>query len=268
MNVYPFIEAEKSGDGNVKKASELLEVSRSAYYQQRTDRRTDRRTVREQSDADLSEQIHQLHQKSRGRYGAPRIHAELARQGRRHGRKRVARLMRTAGLRGKAPKRWKKTTVPDPGAAVPVDLIRRDFGVDAAKINSRWCGDITYINTWQGWLYLATVIDITSRCVVGYAMADYLRTDLIADALTNAVAARNPDPGVVFHSDRGCQGGFSRSSQHLDHGGVEWDDEGSRRRRHRSGRGGSGPRIGRCDRRCAHPGAPSHRVLCNGSSGA
>ena len=201
MNVYPFVEAEKASDGNVKRACELLEVSRSAYYQQRTDQPT----VREQSDADLTEQIVELHEKSKGRYGAPRIHAELRRKGRRHGRKRVARLMRTVGLRGKAPKRWKKTTVPDPGAAVPVDLIRRDFSLDAAGINSRWCGDITYINTWEGWLYLATVIDIASRRVVGFAMADHLRTDLIADALTNAVATRNPDRGVVFHSDRGCQ---------------------------------------------------------------
>jgi transposase InsO family protein len=136
VNVYPFIEAEKAGNGNVKKACELLEVSRSAYYQQRTDQPT----ARERSDADLSEQIHQLHEKSKGRYGAPRIHAALRRTGRRHGRKRVARLMRTAGLRGRAPKRWKKTTVPDPGAAVPIDLIRRDFGVDATKINSRGCG--------------------------------------------------------------------------------------------------------------------------------
>ena len=201
MNVYRFVEAERVSDGNVKRACELLEVSRSAYYQQRTDQGT----VREQSDADLTEQIIELHEKSKGRYGAPRIHAELRRKGRRHGRKRVARLMRTAGLRGKTPKRWKKTTVPDPGAAVPVDLIRRDFSVDAANINSRWCGDITYINTWEGWLYLATFIDIASRRVVGFAMAEDLRTDLIADALTNAVATRNPDRGVVFHSDRGCQ---------------------------------------------------------------
>ena len=201
MNCYPFIEAEKVSDGNVKRACELLEVSRSAYYQQRTDQPTDR----EQSDAELTEHIIELHQTSKGRYGAPRIHAELRRKGRRHGRKRVARLMRAAGLRGKTPKRWKKTTVPDPGAAVPVDLIRRDFSLDAANINSRWCGDITYINTWEGWLYLATVIDIASRRVVGFAMADHLRTDLIADALTNAVATRNPDRGVVFHSDRGCQ---------------------------------------------------------------
>ena len=145
------------------------------------------------------------HKRSKGRYGAPRIHAELRRQGRRHSRKRVARLMRQAGLAGRAPKRWKKTTIPDPAAAARADAIRRDFTTDAARINQRWCGDITYLATWEGWLYLATVIDIASRRVVGFALADHLRTELVADALANAVAARDPEPGVIFHSDRGCQ---------------------------------------------------------------
>ena len=83
--------------------------------------------------------------------------------------------------------------------------MRRDFTANAAAVNSRWCGDITYVPTWEGWLYLATVIDIASRRVVGFAMADHLRTELVADALANAVAARNPNPGLIFHSDRGCQ---------------------------------------------------------------
>ncbi|WP_344294927.1 IS3 family transposase, partial [Actinopolymorpha rutila] len=201
MNVYPFIEAEKAGDHNVKRACELLEVSRAAYYAHRTSRVC----PRAREDAELTEQITQLHTASKGRYGAPRIHAELRRSGRRHGRKRVARLMRQAELAGRTPKRWKKTTIADPDAAIRADLIRRDFTADAASINSRWCGDITYVPTWQGWLYLATVIDISSRKVVGQAIADHLRTSLVADALTNAVAARDPDAGVVFHSDRGCQ---------------------------------------------------------------
>jgi transposase InsO family protein len=94
---------------------------------------------------------------------------------------------------------------PDPAAAVRTDRIRRDFTADASKLNARWCGDITYIATWEGWLYLATVIDIASRRVVGYALADHLRTELVSDALSNAVAARDPEPGVIFHSDRGCQ---------------------------------------------------------------
>jgi transposase InsO family protein len=109
-----------------------------------------------------------------------------------------------ADLCGRTPRRWKRTTIPDPAAAARADLVRRDFTVNAAAVNTRWCGDITYIPTWEGWLYLATVIDIASRRVVGFALAEHLRTELVTDALTNAVAARDPAPGV-FHSDRGCQ---------------------------------------------------------------
>ena len=171
MNVYPFIEAEKAGRRNVKRACELLKVSRAAFYAHRAGR-----SRRGQDDAQLTREIRAVHRESRGRYGAPRVHAELRRRGRRHGRKRVARLMRRAGLAGRAAKRWKKTTIPDPAAAARADRIRRDFTADAGRLNSRWCGDITYIRTWEGWLFLATVIDIASRRVVGYAMTDHLRT--------------------------------------------------------------------------------------------
>ena len=201
MSVYPFIEAERAQQRTVKRPCELLEVSRAAYYTHRAGTVS----ARQRTDAELTEYIHQAHKASKGRYGAPRIHAELRRRGHRHGRKRVARLMRAAGLRGRTPRRWKRTTIPDPAAAARADLIRGDFAVDAAAVNTRWCGDITYIPTWEGWLYLATVIDIASRRVVGFALAEHLRTDLVADALINAVAARDPAPGVVFHSDKGCQ---------------------------------------------------------------
>ena len=201
MSVYPFIEAEKQGRRNVKRACELLKVSRAAYYAARAGQPS----CRDRQDADLTVLIKAEHKRSKGRYGAPRIHAELRRQGRQHSRKRVARLMRRAGLAGRAPKRWRKTTIADPAAAARADAIRRDFTTDAAQVNQRWCGDITYIATWEGWLYLATVIDIASRRVVGFALADHLRTELVADALDNAVAARAPEPGVIFHSDRGCQ---------------------------------------------------------------
>jgi hypothetical protein len=220
VNVYPFIEAEKAQQRSVKRACELLEVSRAAYYAHRADVPSARQLV----DDELTEHIRQVHQASKGRYGAPRIHAELRRSGHRNARKRVARLMRTAGLCGRRPRRWRRTTIPDPAAAARADLIRRDFSVNAAAVNTRWCGDITYIPTWEGWLYLATVIDIASRRVVGFALAEHLRTELVADALTNAVAARDPAPEVVFHTDRGCQGGFSWSSQHLVDGGVDGDD--------------------------------------------
>ena len=201
MNVYPFIEAERAQQRNVKRACELLEVSRAAYYTHHASTPS----VRDRQDAELTEHIRQAHQAAKGRYGAPRIHAELRRRGHRHGRKRVARLMRAAGLCGRTPRRFKRTTVPDPAAAARADLIRRDFAVNAAAVNTRWCGDITYLPTWEGWLYLATVIDIASRRVVGFALAERLRTSLVADALTNAVAARDPVPGVIFHSDKGCQ---------------------------------------------------------------
>jgi putative transposase len=113
--------------------------------------------------------------------------------------------MRAAGLHGRTPRRFKHTTIADPAAAARADLVRRDFAVDAAAVNTRWCGDITSIPTWEGWLYLATVIDIASRRIVGFAMAEHLRAELACDALTNAIAARDPAPGVIFHADRGCQ---------------------------------------------------------------
>jgi len=228
VNVYPFIEAEKAQQRSVKRACELLQVSRAAYYAHRA---TTRR--RQVVDAQLTEHIRTAHQASKGRYGAPRINAQLRRAGHRHGRKRVARLMRAAGLHGRTPRRFTRTTIPDPAAAARVDLIRRDFTVNAAAVNTRWCGDITYIPTWEGWLYLATVIDIASRRVVGFALAEHLRTSLVADALINAVAARDPTAGVVFHADRGCQytsGDYGRLAGDLEvtlsHGrtGQCWDN--------------------------------------------
>jgi transposase InsO family protein len=201
MTVYPFIEAEKAAERNVSRACELLEVSRSAYYQQRSDEPS----AREREEAELTAAIVRLHEASDGVYGSPKIHDALKDENRHHGQKRVARIMREHGLCGKTPKRFRTTTVADPEAAARADLVKRDFSVDASKINTRWCGDITFIPTWEGWLYLATVIDIASRRVVGYAMADHMRTELVSDALSNALAARDPEPGVIFHSDRGCQ---------------------------------------------------------------
>jgi putative transposase len=201
VNLYPFIEAEKLQQRNVKRACELLEVSRAAYYTHRAGVPSARQVADEQ----LTEHIRRAHEMSKGRYGAPRIHAQLRRQGRRHGRKRVARLMHAAGLHGRTLRRFKRTTIPDPAATARADLVRRNFSVNASAVNTRWCGDITYILTGEGWLYLATVIDIASRRVVGFALAEHLRTELVADALINAIAARDPAPGVIFHADRGCQ---------------------------------------------------------------
>ena len=113
--------------------------------------------------------------------------------------------MRVAGLEGRCKKRWRKTTIQDPAAqAEALDLIRRHFG-PSEVLDARYVGDITYIATWEGWAYLATVIDLASRRVVGWALADHMRTDLISDALLNAFHSRRPPAGVIFHSDRGCQ---------------------------------------------------------------
>ena len=159
MNVYPFIEAEKSQQRNVKRACVLLKVSRSAFYADRNSGLSQR----ERDDAELTDAIVAVYDESDGTYGAPRVHAELADQGRRHGRKRIARLMRAAGRRGRAPKRWRTTTVPDPSAALPADLIGRDFATATATVNARWCGDITYIHTWEGWLYLIVTWNLAER---------------------------------------------------------------------------------------------------------
>ena len=201
MNVYPFIEAEKAQQRTLKRACELLEVSRAAYYAHRANTPS----ARQLADEELTERIRRAHQASKGRYGAPRIQAELRRRGHRHARKRVARLLRAAGLCGRRPHRSKSTTIPDPAATARADLVRRDFSVNAAAVNT--------LLVWRhhrhpdlGRLAVpGTVIDIASRRVVGFALAEQLRTELVADALANAVAARDPAPGVVFHADRGCQ---------------------------------------------------------------
>ncbi|WP_369275910.1 IS3 family transposase [Streptomyces sp. R11] len=188
MNVDPFIEAEKSAGHSVKRACELLEVSRTAYYA----RRNGNPGPREVRDAELTEKITTVHQRSRGAYGAPRVHAVLKCEGEGCGRRRVARLMRQAGLTGRTRRRRHRTTIPDPHAFTRPDLVLRDFQPDPAAIDTRWCGDITYVATEEGWLYLATVIDIASRRVVGWATADHLRTELVADALKAARETRRP----------------------------------------------------------------------------
>lgn len=214
MKVHPFIEAEEAQGHSVKRCCELLEVSRAAYYQ----RRTGQPCQRQLSDAALTAKIRQIHAESKGTYGSPRVHKELNKRGEPCGRRRVRRLMRAEGLEGRAKKRWRKTTVADPEFERAKDLIQREFG-PCQELDARYVGDITYIATWQGWAYLATVIDLASRRVVGWALADHMRTELVTDALAMALATRKPQPGAVFHSDRGCQ--YTSSDYHQlarDHG--------------------------------------------------
>ena len=176
-----------------------LGVSTSGYY----DWRKAGPSARATTDADLIAVMRNLHADARGNPGVRRMRAELAAGGHRLGLKRVWRLMRAAGLRGRHPKAWKKTTVAGRRPVNAPDLIGRDFTAQAP--NQKWCGDVTYVKTWDGWAYLATVIDLHSRSVVGWAIADHLRTSLVTDALDMAVENRQPPTGVIFHSDRGTQ---------------------------------------------------------------
>ncbi len=200
MNVYPFVEAEKAEQRNVAKACELLEVSRSAYYE--WSKHTP--SSRQLADDELAQRIEKIHKASRRTYGAPRVHQALRREGTRCSRKRVAAIMRKRGLIGRCRRRWTTTTISDPDTQA-ADLVKRAFGPGTVELDRIYVGDITYIWTWEGWLYLASVIDLSSRRVVGWAMADHMRAELVCDALTMAIDARRPEPGLIFHSDRGAQ---------------------------------------------------------------
>jgi putative transposase len=200
VKMDPFIEAEEAAAHSIKRCCELFEVSRAAYYQ----RRRDEPSARKISDAELTATITEIHSESNGSYGSPRVHRELCKREVRCGRRRVVRLMRLARLEGRCKKRWRKTTIPDPDVEAAKDLIQRHFG-PCVELDRRYVGDITYIATWQGWAYLATVIDLASRRVIGWALADHMRTELVAEALETAFTSRSPAPGVIFHSDRGCQ---------------------------------------------------------------
>ena len=159
-------------------------------------------SARATADAELSARIVEIHHCSRQTYGAPRIHAELKEQGIRVGCKRVARLMRAAGLKGVSRRNWIITTVRDHHARPAPDLVERNFA--AAAPNRLWVADITYIPTWAGFLYLAVVLDVFSRRIVGWAMETCLRTELVLKALDMALGQRRA-AGVIHHSDQGSQ---------------------------------------------------------------
>jgi putative transposase len=209
VSVYRFIAAEKAAHSNAI-VCRVFEVSRSGYHAW-TRRSPGPRAV---EDARLTERIRELHRKRRGVYGSPRIWFDLVLDdGERIGRERVERLMRQAGLSGLITKKWRATTIRVPGVRVADDLLDRNFAAGAP--NRCWVADITYLRTCEGWLYLVAVQDLYSRRIVGWAMADHLRTELVIDALEMALAHRRPAPGLIWHSDQGSQGGFNWLSQHL-----------------------------------------------------
>ncbi len=198
MSVYPFIEAEKAEqNSNVAKACELLEISRSAYYEWSQHKPSPRQL----SDGELGEKIERIYKASRRTYGAPRVAKALRKEGVCVGKKRVARIMAEGGLIGRCKRRCKKTTIADPAAEKAADLIKRVFGPGVVELDRVYVGDITYLWTWEGWLYLASVIDLSSRRVVGWAMAEHMEASLVCDALQMAITSRRPEAGFIFHSD-------------------------------------------------------------------
>ena len=199
MRVFKLIDAEKA-TYPVSVLCRVLKVSRSGYY----DWMGRPPSRRERENTDLAEQIREIHHRSRGTYGYPRVHAEIRALGVRCSRKRVARLMRKDGLRGcMRGHRRKHTTRRDPLAIPAPDLVERNFM--AAAPNKLWTADITYLPTDEGFLYLAFVLDVYSRKVVGWSMANHLRSELVAAALEMALRRRNPSAGLIHHSDRGSQ---------------------------------------------------------------
>lgn len=195
---------EEKAHHDVSLVARLLGVSRQGYYAWKA-RGLRGPGPRERQDAELAEKIRDHHVRSHGTYGAPRIQADLREiDGLRVGRERITRLMRGAGLVGVHRRTGRAALTRQDSTAKPApDLIGRDFTAHAP--NLRWTADITYVPTDEGWLYCAVVLDLFARRIVGWAMADHMRTELVTDALAMAVAARRPRPGLVHHSDKGSQ---------------------------------------------------------------
>lgn len=205
MSRYRYIVAEKAGYP-VRLLCRVLEVSASGFYAWWRRGPSDR----ERADWVLLGWLRAIHGRSRGTYGVPRMHAELRQEhGLQVGRKRVARLMRGAGLAGCHQRRRRGLTKPDPAAAPVPDLIGRDFTAACpekpAVPGARMVGDITYLATGEGWLYLADALDLATRSVLGYAMADHMRSSLVVDAVRMAAGRIALPAGAIFHSDRGSQ---------------------------------------------------------------
>ena len=197
--IYRFIAAEKANHA-VARLCRALRVSRSGFYAWTTRPPSARRLA----DDELAGLITEIHEASRATYGVPRIHAELAERGVRVSRRRIARLMRELGIEGVSRRRRRRTTIPDQTRPAAPDLVGRDFA--ATRPDQKWFADLTYVPTWEGYLYLAVVMDAFSRRIVGWSMRDDMQAALVVDALGMAVTRRRPaGDGLIHHSDRGGQ---------------------------------------------------------------
>jgi transposase InsO family protein len=199
-----FIE-ENRGEYGVEPICRVLPIAPSTYYEHRARRRDpEKRPARAKRDEWLREEIQRVYDASSQRYGAHKVWLQLGRDGIEVGRCAVERLMRCMGLRGVVRGRaFKITTVGDEGLERPADLVQRSFEAD--RPNKLWVADLTYVATWHGFVYVAFVIDVFSRFIVGWRVSRSLKSDLALDALEQALAARSPDAGLIHHSDRGVQ---------------------------------------------------------------
>ena len=199
MTAYRLVSAETARTP-VSVSCRLLGVSRAGYYAWAANVPSERALT----DVWLIEKIRAIHAAHRGVYGSPRIHADLRLAHEiRVGRKRVERLMREAGISGMVRRKRGRTTIQVPGVRVADDLVERRFRPEAPNV--LWVADVTYLRTWEGWLYLAAVQDAYSRAIVGWSMAEHMRAELVVDALQMAVHRRRPAPGLIHHSDQGSQ---------------------------------------------------------------
>jgi transposase InsO family protein len=213
---FRFISTHRAVYG-VKRLCRILAVSRSGFY--RWIASEPAQQGRAAAEDQLAAQIATVHADSGGVYGSPRVTVELRAQGVPVNRKRVERLMRQRGIVGRHLRRRRRTTIPDPAQRPVTDLIGRDF--TAERPDQRWCGDITYLRVGDGWLFLATVIDIATRRLVGWSINTHMRTNLVIDALNAAVAARGGHvDGVIFHSDKGSQYGSADFTAVCDRHGI------------------------------------------------
>ena len=198
MTPYEFIEAEKA-NFSLSELCSALDVSRSGYSKWR--KAVPSRRARE--DERLAAHVRAIHQRSRRTYGSPRVHAELRAQGHHVSKKRVERLMRESGIAARRKRRFRVTTESGHGLPVARNVLARRFNAD--ELDDAWVGDITYVWTAQGWLYLAVLLDLCSRRVVGWSLRPSLSGELAIEALNMALARRQPPRGLVHHTDRGCQ---------------------------------------------------------------
>lgn len=210
---FAFIEAEKTAFP-LTILCRVLEVSRAGYYAWKRHKKSRHQA----EDEALTDALLQAHRQSRGTYGSPRLHATLRRNGKRHSRKRVIRLMKHAGLSASVRRRFRKTTDSNHRSPVAPNVLGRAF--DVGPIQQVWTTDITYLPTWQGWLYLAVILDLGSRRVVGWAMSERIDTELVVSAFTMACQGRKPPPGLLHHSDRGSQYASSVYQKALADAGV------------------------------------------------